>query len=53
MRQKNMEICRIVVGGSSVDELMLSYLTKKGVPAKVVVKGDGSDIPPKIDDDLH
>jgi len=41
------------LGGTSSSELMLSYLTKNGVPAKVVVKGDGSDIPPKIDEDLH
>jgi len=41
------------LGGSSVDELIASNLTKKGIPVKVVVKGDGSDIPPKIDEDLH
>jgi|TARA_R110000851_G_scaffold34877_4_gene92315 hypothetical protein len=41
------------LGGSSMDELIASNLTKKGIPVKVVVKGDTSDIPPKIDEDLH
>jgi len=41
------------LGGSSTEELIASNLTKKGIPVKVVVKGDGSDIPPKIDEDLH
>jgi hypothetical protein len=53
MREKNVETCRVMVRGTSSSELMLSYLTKKGIPVKVVVKGDGSDIPPKIDEDLH
>lgn len=42
-----------LLGGSSTDELIQSHLTKKGVPVKVVVRGDRSDTPPKIDKDLH
>jgi len=34
------------LGGSSTNELILSALTKKGISAKVVVKGDRSDDDP-------